>query len=256
MTGIYLLTNLVNGKKYVGQSTDINRRFSEHLRSAQPDKYPQKSERDANCPIHKAMVKYGVNNFSLTILEECPKEQLNEQERYWIEKLNTYIDNGQGYNVTKGGQENFGLKGEKHSQAKLTQKEVDHIKTLLKETNMTLVEIMEIYPFVSKSTLSLINNGKTWAVEGETYPLRVMSTANKGAKNGRAKFSEDQVMEIRTKHSQGVSPKELYSEYGKIASEAAIKAIIYGQSYRHLPIWNKSQNKWIEPCIDYPQTLK
>lgn len=109
MTGIYLLTNLVNGKKYVGQSTDINRRFAEHLRAAQPDRYPQKSERDANCPIHKAMAKYGINNFSLTILEDCVRKELDEKERKWIAKLNTN-NNLIGYNLTVGGQKTFALK--------------------------------------------------------------------------------------------------------------------------------------------------
>ena len=255
MIGIYLLTNLVNGKKYIGQSTDINRRFAEHLRAAQPDKYPQKNERDANCPIHKAMAKYGINNFSLTILEQCAREELDEKEQKWITELNTN-DNSIGYNLTAGGQKTFALKGEKHSQAKLAQIEVNHIKQLLKETEMTLVEIMKIYPQVSKSTLSMINNGKIWTVEGETYPLRIMSVANKGEKNGRAKFSDEQVMEIRTKYSQGIAPKQIRAEYNDIATDAAINAILYGRTYKHLPIWNNPKKQWIEPCIDYPQSLK
>lgn len=255
MIGIYLITNKINGKKYVGQSVDIMRRYSEHLRSGQPDLYSKKSERDSKTPIHLAMQKYGVNNFSLTVLEECLEQDLNEREKYWINYYQT-TDKTKGYNVTDGGQDNLSLKGEQHSQAKLSQKDVDRIKYLLKNTKCTLNDILQEFPFISKPTLSMINQGKTWFSDQDQYPLRVMETAHKGSANGRAKFSEEQVVEIRTKYSQGTSPKSLYEEYGYIASQSAISAIIYGKTFKHLPIWNNSKKEWIEPCIDYSQSLK
>ena len=55
MTGIYLIRNKINGKVYIGQSTDIHRRWMEHLRSGQPELYSKKSERDSTTPIHLAM---------------------------------------------------------------------------------------------------------------------------------------------------------------------------------------------------------
>ncbi|MGN1342925.1 MAG: hypothetical protein ACI4VL_07045 [Bacilli bacterium] len=61
-------------------------------------------------------------------------------------------------------------------------------------------------------------------------------------------------MEIRTLYSQGKTLKELTELYGKIASASAIKSIIYGETYKHLPVWKKKIKKWIEPCIDYPQS--
>lgn len=242
MIGIYLITNKINGKKYVGQSVNIQRRFSEHLRSGQPEKYSHKDRRDTNAPIHVAMQKYGIQYFSLTILEECDKTQLDERERYWI---NYYKSNNKqfGYNILAGGQDNFALKGELHSQAKLSQKEVNTIKELLKNSDKNLNEILELFPFISKSTLSRINQGKTWFDENEKYPLRKMGTSNKGSSNGRAKFSEEQVMEIRKKYSRGIAPVQLFEEYGNIASQSAISAILYGKTYKHLPIWNNSKKK-------------
>ena len=69
MIGIYKITNKINGKIYIGQSNDIKRRFLEHT-------YRDK------LPIDIAIKKYGKENFSFEILEECPTEQLNEKETY------------------------------------------------------------------------------------------------------------------------------------------------------------------------------
>lgn len=96
--GIYKITNLKNKHFYIGQSVDISKRFREHcFYGAHPE------SKDHNSPIHKAIYKYGKENFELKILEECSKEQLNEKEIYWIEKLQA-TKNG-NYNILKGGQD-------------------------------------------------------------------------------------------------------------------------------------------------------
>lgn len=245
MIGIYLITNLINGKVYVGQSVDIHRRYTEHLRSGQPDKYAMKNERDINTPIHKAMQKYGVDNFALTILEECLKEELNDKEKYWI-KYYQSNEKDKGYNLTDGGQESVGCKGENHSQAKLTQKEVDEIKNLLKTTKMTMTEIMNIYQ-VSKSAICMINTGKTWYDKNENYPLRLTYTGSQGSKNPRAKYTEEQVMDMRKKYSQGISSKDIIAEYAPIASEQSVRNILTGKTYTHLPYWSYTKKIWICP---------
>ena len=50
--------------------------------------------------IYYSLKKYGVENHEFEIIEECVIEQLNEREKYWIKKLNTFID---GLNLTEGG---------------------------------------------------------------------------------------------------------------------------------------------------------
>lgn len=90
--GIYCITNKINGKKYVGQSIHIERRFEEHCRKS------------SGLVIDKAIQKYGKTNFDFEILEKCSNDLdvLNEKEIYWIEKLKTFSDKTQ-YNCTKGG---------------------------------------------------------------------------------------------------------------------------------------------------------
>ena len=88
---IYVITNLLNGKQYVGQtSRDPEVRFSEHCYDKRSTSF-----------IHRAIVKYGVSNFKLEILEQPELNQLDEKEKEWIAKLDTYHN---GYNKTEDGQ--------------------------------------------------------------------------------------------------------------------------------------------------------
>ena len=75
--GIYKITNEINGKFYIGQAEDIYHRFRTHF-WAHGDHH--------NSAIDAAIHKYGLENFKLDILEECPKEKLNEREIYWGEE--------------------------------------------------------------------------------------------------------------------------------------------------------------------------
>lgn len=97
----------------------------------------------------------------------------------------------------------------------------------------------------------MINQGKIWKNKELNYPIRKTYTGSKGSKNPRACFTEKQVMELRKMYSQGLTLKDIPEKYRKIASDSAITAIFYGKTYKHLPIWNKKEKKWIEPCIDY-----
>ena len=88
--GIYSITNLLNGKVYVGQSKDIGMRWKRH-----------QSGIDKHMVISKAMAKHGAKSFSFSILEECPTSRLNEREMYWIAKFGCLAPDG--YNCTSGG---------------------------------------------------------------------------------------------------------------------------------------------------------
>lgn len=89
---IYLITNKINNKKYVGQTIGtIEDRFHRHM----VDSY------HLNTKFANAIRKYGAKNFDIEVLEECgSKEELNDREIYWIDTLKTFTD---GYNSTLGG---------------------------------------------------------------------------------------------------------------------------------------------------------
>lgn len=159
MIGIYKFENLINHKKYIGQSVDIERRYKDHLNRAK-NYFPSNSE--YNSSLHCAIRKYGIENFSFSILEECEKKKLNEQEIYWIKFYNSYAE---GYNETTGGNLN------QEASRKFEENFVNMIKELLLNSNLTYNEIHSQYG-ISLGRISEINTGKIWFDSKLQYPLR------------------------------------------------------------------------------------
>lgn len=100
VTGIYCFVNKINHKKYVGQSINVFDRKSQH-------KYRYKIDGDSgyNSAFHSALRKYGWDNFSFYILQECLPEDLDRKEIHWIKKMNSLSPNG--YNILDGGKSNI-----------------------------------------------------------------------------------------------------------------------------------------------------
>lgn len=242
MIGIYKIKNKINKKIYVGQSNNIQRRWREHLRSGQPEKYSNSNNRDIEMPLHRAMQKYGVENFELEVLEECDIAELNIKERYWINQLNS-TDKNIGYNILNGGQENIGAKGEFHSQAKLTQIEVNEIKEILKNNHLILLEEIAQQYGVSKSTICMINTGKTWHDDKIQYPLRPTIVNQGGSKSNGARFTEKEVWNMRVLYYQGKTHPQIVEIY-KGESENTIRAILQGKTWTKLPIYKKMEKTW------------
>lgn len=91
--GIYKITNIQNQQAYIGQSVDIKERIREHIKNGL-------SHKAASNKLYQEMQKCGPENFTFEILEQVPREKLNEREIYWI---NFYKTKEFGLNVTKGG---------------------------------------------------------------------------------------------------------------------------------------------------------
>ena len=83
-TGVYKITNLVNGKVYIGASKNIEKRWWGHKRCT-------------DSPIHSDLETYGLDNFKFEILLECPEDMLCQWERDMI-CLYDSDDPEKGYN--------------------------------------------------------------------------------------------------------------------------------------------------------------
>lgn len=158
MVGIYKYQNLINGKIYIGQSKDIARRKKDHVTRAF-NNFSTNSEYDS--PLHRAMRKYGLENFSFEVIEECSKEDLDSRERYWIKEFDSYYN---GYNQTSGGQ----IGGASIS---LQPTDVLEIIELLRTTTLGNQEIAKEYN-VSENTICGINTGYYWYQDDIEYPIR------------------------------------------------------------------------------------
>lgn len=99
---IYLITNKINSKQYVGfhSTTNIN------------DNYM-----GSGMAINNAYKKYGVENFTKEILEYCDEYNWADREKFWIKNLNTLTN---GYNLTQGGEGVLGLKHTKSTKEKMS----------------------------------------------------------------------------------------------------------------------------------------
>lgn len=154
MIGIYKFTNKLTGKSYIGQSRNIHKRYIQH-------KNRYKDGRIENSYFHSMLRRFGFDGFEFEVLEECPVDELNQKEIFYISKYNTQYPNG--YNITAG--------GESPHYHKLNQKTVDEIIVELKENRLTQAEIANKYS-VHFNTICQINVGNTWRKESELYPIR------------------------------------------------------------------------------------
>lgn len=94
MSFIYIITNNVNDKVYIGKTDrTIEARWKEHQAA-------RKENSKKHYKLYAAMNKYGFENFSIGKIEECAVEKVNEREKYWIKRFDSYNN---GYNMTLGG---------------------------------------------------------------------------------------------------------------------------------------------------------
>lgn len=216
-SGIYRLLNLINGKSYIGQAKNIAARIKSHLLST-----INENKKDYSVPIHIAIRKYGQDNFSLEILEECSTKDLNKREQYWIEHYHTWVQDPlcNGYNLTKGGNQSI-------RKIKLTENDVAEIKALLIANEVTYNEISLKFN-ISKDFIKKINNGKAWHDNRQNYPLRADH-----------KLCKNAIYELYKYNGYAVRQETLNGELVKIFPST---------SYAAKSLGNISYNKHIAHC--------
>lgn len=79
MIGIYKITNKINGKYYIGQSVDTERRRQEHFKPYRRNKAPEKDR-----PLYQDIKKYGKDNFKFEVIKECDVKDLDKWEIYYL----------------------------------------------------------------------------------------------------------------------------------------------------------------------------
>lgn len=160
---VYKFTNQINNFCYIGiTSSPIERRIKRHLND---------SEKDDGLYFHRALSKYGIQNFTVEILEDnILEEEIDEKEKYYIKLYDSFFLNGKGYNMTTGGRDGSFCK------RILSDNDIKQIQDKLrKDLNKTALEISKEYN-ISYSLVSDINTGRVWRNPDIKYPIRENNT--------------------------------------------------------------------------------
>lgn len=156
MIGIYKYTNKVNGKVYIGQSNNIQRRIIEHNSRAN-----NPSNDEYQSILSKAIRKYGIENFDIAVLCECSTDALDTLEKQYIAEYRSHLPQ-YGYNCTLG--------GESSGKRTISLTELEQLTWDLMNTDIPQKDLALKYN-VTPQTISDINVGK-YSVRDIEYPIR------------------------------------------------------------------------------------
>lgn len=234
MIGIYKITNNINGKIYVGQSNNIQRRFLEHKNRGATSKIP----------VDIAIQKYGKENFSFEVIEECTIEQLNQKEMYWISYFNS-VENG--YNCSIGGDQQS--IGSNNGRAILTEDEIKIIRTAYNNHERRKDVYEQFKDKIAFSSFARIWDGTSWThimpeVLTEDNKRYYSKEATNGEKSFNAKLTDKEVIDIRERYVSE-NARAIYKDYENRCSYNTLQQILWGRTYKYLPIYKKKEKKWI-----------
>lgn len=178
-SGAYRWLNNLNGKTYVGSGLNLTKRLTSYYNEKELLRNPR--------PIHHGLLKYGHNNFTLEILEYCPKAKLLEREQFYLDVLLPE------YNILNHAYSLLGFKHSEETLEKLRDKVIspDHKeilssihkgKLVSEETRNKLASATASYRKENPLTLEALANirGKTLAREGVS--VSVFNTETKEIK--------------------------------------------------------------------------
>lgn len=211
MVGIYKITNTINGKCYIGQSTNLANRIRKHINTL-------RNGTNRNKHLQNAYNKYGPGTFTIEIIEECDKEELNEREIFWIDFYNL-CDKEFGYNKTKGGTGGNGYLEvcDDDTRAKIKQKQSESKKGELNP-------IYHMHCYTDGITIKYISDteideyeSKGWRKGVPDFVREKESIANTGSKNGfygkqHSDESKQKMSESKRRDKNGNFGKVLYSK--------------------------------------------
>lgn len=249
---VYKITNLMNGKIYIGKSFDVSGRWKKHIFAA---KYKLKNDYFL---IHMAINKYGADNFKIeTISEHNSESEALDAETDLIAKLDS-TNRNIGYNITKGGDGISGLKHSKETKNKMrlaklgkkpsleTRKKMSESRKGSKRNELTKqkmrdarLKYIQEHPVVSEETRRKISESRIGKKLSEEHKTKISLSSKR-------KLSDEDVIEIinllnsrtgpakcgprKFSNDKNLSEKEIGNLFG--VRDTIINAIKKGRKYK------------------------
>jgi group I intron endonuclease len=165
---IYKITNKVNGKIYIGKTKNPEKRLKQHINASKRKK----------TKLYNAMNKYGVNNFSIEIIDRCDDNTVNIMEIDYIKKYDTI---NKGYNITIGGEG-----GDTFTNLNEDEKEKRRLKS--RRAGIEINNRSEVRQF-------LVENGKKlW--ENEEYVNKVLTNHKKAVTSDEYRKKQSEISKV------------------------------------------------------------
>lgn len=225
MTGIYKIENKINGKVYIGQAKNIFARLNEH--------YLEACREDDNSAIHKAIRKYGIENFSFEIMEVCEPCKLDEEEIYFIKMFGSFGEDG--YNLTPGG-DGIQMSGEENPNSKMTKEDVFDIRERYSKIERKR-DVYSVYKDkISINTFADIWTGKTWKeIHCDVYTEEnKKKQRNNFDRKTKTRVSKEDIVEIRNMKNSLHSRKEVQMMFSDKMSKFVFDDIWFYRTFKNI----------------------
>jgi group I intron endonuclease len=164
--GIYCIRNLINGKRYIGWASDIAERFWNH-------KWALRNNKHSNNYLQRSWNKYTEKNFIFEIIEEYPLvlETLRLMEIYFIAYYDSFVADGKGYNLTRGGEGNLGWIPAKESIEKMRVSHLGKISSEEQRKKQSIALSGKNHPFYGMHRTEEQKRKQSEKMSGENHPL-------------------------------------------------------------------------------------
>ena len=248
MVGIYSIICRDNGKRYIGQTVDINKRRNEHFNMMSKGKHP-------NLHLQRAWDKGCA--FDFEVIEECDKSELNDREIYWIAHFAT-MDMSKGYNLCAGGKSSLGRVCSEETKRKISEgnkgKKLSE-ETIRKRTATLKKRLAEDPEFAERYRKQLSENqrGNRWNkgrpcpewlkehnrkcmtgfVRSEEHKQKLRELYS-GEKSLTAKLKQEDVVRIRYRFLMGERQKDICKDYP--VTPQTIYDIVRGRRWQSVPM--------------------
>ena len=231
MVGIYRITNNITGQTYVGQSRNIEKRFAAH-------------RQHKTTLVGSEIEKYGINNFTFEVLEECEISELDDREDFYIQLYDSICS---GYNKIRGGQHN---RGESNSNCKLSEDEVYKIREHYKNHDIKRQVYLAYKDTITFGYFSNVWEGRSWPdTHYDVYtPENIEYYRHTGMAYGvlyqKCGMTQIDILNMRQRYMTETA-KEIYESYKNHIQYQTLQSILWGRSYKDLPIYLKQEKRWI-----------